>query len=146
MELGEPDASGRRRPVPVADSEFTIDTDLVIVAIGSGANPLLTRSTSGLGLGRWGYIAADENGRTNKTGVWAGGDIVTGSATVIEAMRRPQGGPGHPSGSLQQRQAVSPPAASWTPERVARNTNASQPEPLLALNSAQGLEPRTRGL
>ncbi len=86
MELGEPDASGRRRPVPVADSEFTIDTDLVIVAIGSGANPLLTRSTSGLGLSRWGYIAADENGRTNKTGVWAGGDIVTGSATVIEAM------------------------------------------------------------
>lgn len=86
MELGEPDASGRRRPVPVADSEFTIDTDLVIVAIGSGANPLLTQSTSGLGLNRWGYIAADENGRTNKSGVWAGGDIVTGSATVIEAM------------------------------------------------------------
>lgn len=86
MELAEPDASGRRRPVPVADSEFTIDTDLVIVAIGSGANPLLTQSTSGLGLNRWGYIAADENGRTNKSGVWAGGDIVTGSATVIEAM------------------------------------------------------------
>lgn len=86
MELGEPDASGRRRPVPVADSEFTIDTDLVIVAIGSGANPLLTQSTSGLDLNRWGYIAADENGRTNKSGVWAGGDIVTGSATVIEAM------------------------------------------------------------
>jgi glutamate synthase (NADPH/NADH) small chain len=86
MELGEPDASGRRRPMAVADSEFTIDTDLVIVAIGSGANPLLTKSTSGLGLNRWGYIAADENGRTNKPGVWAGGDIVTGSATVIEAM------------------------------------------------------------
>jgi len=86
MELGEPDQSGRRRPVTVPGSEFTIDSDLVIVAIGSGANPLLTKSTPGLGLNRWGYIVADAHGRTNKKGVWAGGDIVTGSATVIEAM------------------------------------------------------------
>lgn len=67
-------------------SEFYFDTDLVIVAIGSGANPLLTKGTPGLGLNRWGYIVTDTNGRTNKRGVWAGGDIVTGSATVIEAM------------------------------------------------------------
>jgi len=86
MELGEPDASGRRRPVPIEGSEFTIDTDLVIVAIGSGANPVLTKSTPDMGLNKWGNIEADENGRTSKSGVWAGGDIVTGSATVIEAM------------------------------------------------------------
>ena len=86
MELGEPDSSGRRRPVPIPDSEFWMDTDLVIVAVGSGANPLLTKATPGLTLNRWGYIAADSNGRTEKPGVWAGGDIVTGSATVIEAM------------------------------------------------------------
>jgi glutamate synthase (NADPH/NADH) small chain len=87
MELGEPDQSGRRRPVAVPGSEFLLDTDLVIVAIGSGANPLLTKATPGLGLNRWGYIVADTaTGRTTKKGVWAGGDIVTGSATVIEAM------------------------------------------------------------
>jgi glutamate synthase (NADPH/NADH) small chain len=70
----------------VAGSEFAIDTDLVIVAIGSGANPLLTRTTRGLSLNRWGYIEADPHGRTSKPGVWSGGDIVTGSATVIQAM------------------------------------------------------------
>ena len=86
MELGEPDDSGRRRPVPVEGSEFYIDTDLVIVAIGAGANPLLTKTTPGLKLNRWGYVEADSNGRTAKERVWAGGDIVTGSATVIEAM------------------------------------------------------------
>lgn len=86
MELGEPDDSGRRRPVPIEGSEFFIDTDLVIVAIGAGANPLLAKTTPGLSLNRWGYIVADENGRTSKERVWCGGDIVTGSATVIEAM------------------------------------------------------------
>jgi len=87
MELGEPDDSGRRRPVPIPDSEFHIESDLAIVAIGAGANPLLTRSTEGLRLNAWGYILADpETGRTTKEGVWAGGDIVTGSATVILAM------------------------------------------------------------
>ena len=87
MELGEPDDSGRRRPVAIEGSEFELETDLVIVAVGSGANPLLTQSTPGLNLNRWGYIDADP--KTNKTsykGVWAGGDIVTGAATVILAM------------------------------------------------------------
>jgi len=86
MELGEPDASGRRRPVPKKDAYFTIDTDLVIIAIGGVANPLLTKSVPGLELNKWGNIVADENGRTSLPLVWAGGDIVTGSATVIEAM------------------------------------------------------------
>jgi len=87
MELGEPDESGRRRPVAVKGSEFIIDTDLVIVAVGSGANPLLTSSTPDMHLNKWGYIMADlESGKTSKKGVWAGGDIVTGAATVILAM------------------------------------------------------------
>ncbi|NYT01991.1 MAG: NADPH-dependent glutamate synthase [Methanosarcinales archaeon] len=87
MTLGEPDSSGRRRPVPEEGSEFVIECDLVVVAVGSGANPLLTRSTGDLKLNRWGYIEADpETGKTNLEGVWAGGDIVTGSATVILAM------------------------------------------------------------
>jgi glutamate synthase (NADPH/NADH) small chain len=73
--------------VPIEGSEFTIDTDLVIVAIGAGANPLLTKTTPGLRLNRWGYVEIDEQtGRTDKPRVWCGGDIVTGSATVIEAM------------------------------------------------------------
>jgi len=87
MELGEPDESGRRRPVPIPDSQFQIECDLAIVALGAGPNPLLTRSTPGLGLNKWGYILADpETGKTTKEGVWAGGDIVTGAATVILAM------------------------------------------------------------
>jgi glutamate synthase (NADPH/NADH) small chain len=87
MELGEPDASGRRSPVPVKGSEFRIDCDLVIVAIGAGANPLLTKSTAGLALNKRGYIVADTaTGKTSLKAVWAGGDIVTGSATVILAM------------------------------------------------------------
>ena len=87
MELGEPDESGRRRPIPIEGSEFTLETDLVIVAVGSGANPLLTQSTPDMKLNKWGYIIADpETGKTTKKGVWAGGDIVTGAATVILAM------------------------------------------------------------
>jgi glutamate synthase (NADPH/NADH) small chain len=86
MELGQPDDSGRRRPVPKQGAEFILDTDLVIVAIGSGANPLLTKHTEGMELNRRGYIVAGETGRTTRKGVWAGGDIVTGSATVILAM------------------------------------------------------------
>jgi glutamate synthase (NADPH/NADH) small chain len=86
MELGEPDQSGRRRPVPKEGSEFLLDVDLAIVAIGSGANPLLTRHTKSLELNRRGYIVASETGATSRKGVWAGGDIVTGSATVILAM------------------------------------------------------------
>ncbi len=87
MELGEPDDSGRRSPVPVEGSEFLIDVDLVVIAVGSNANPLLTGSTEGLDLNRWGNIAVDdETNKTSKKGVWAGGDIVTGQATVILAM------------------------------------------------------------
>ncbi len=86
MELGEPDSSGRRRPIPIPGSEFDFPADLVIVAIGAGPNPLLTKTTPGLKLNRRGYIETDRAGRTSRPGVWAGGDIVTGSATVIEAM------------------------------------------------------------
>jgi len=86
MELGEPDASGRRRPIPIDGAVVSVDTDLVIVAIGSGANPLLTQETKGLDLNRRGYLVTDESGRTTRPRVWAGGDIVTGSATVIQAM------------------------------------------------------------
>lgn len=87
MELGEPDASGRRRPVPVAGSEFVIDCDMVIPALGTVANPLLTGNTKGLELNKWGNIVVDpETCASNLPGVYAGGDIVTGAATVIEAM------------------------------------------------------------
>ena len=86
MELGEPDSSGRRRPIPIPDAVFRLDTDLVIVAVGSRANPLLTTHTPGLRLTKGGYIVTDHRGRTSRRGVWAGGDIVTGSATVILAM------------------------------------------------------------
>ena len=87
MELGEPDDSGRRRPVPIEGSEFDFDCDLVVVSVGSNANPLLTSSTPGLDLNRWGNIKADPaTGKTSRRGVWAGGDIVTGAATVILAM------------------------------------------------------------
>jgi len=85
MELGEPDDSGRRRPVPVPDSEFEIDVDMVVYAIGTNANPILGQ-TSSLRLDQRGYIVADESFATSIAGVWAGGDIVTGAATVIEAM------------------------------------------------------------
>ncbi|MFN3534493.1 MAG: NADPH-dependent glutamate synthase [Desulfatiglandales bacterium] len=87
MQLGEPDESGRRRPVPIEGSKFEMDCDLAVIAVGAGANPILTRSTEGLALNKWGYIIADpETGKTTKKGVWAGGDIVTGQATVILAM------------------------------------------------------------
>jgi glutamate synthase (NADPH/NADH) small chain len=85
MELGEPDESGRRRPEPVADSEFEFDVDMVVYAIGTNANPILGQ-TSSLRLNQRGYIVADESLATSIAGVWAGGDIVTGAATVIEAM------------------------------------------------------------
>jgi len=87
MELGEPDESGRRRPIPIKDSEYDIDVDIVIMAIGQGPNPLLTSTISELKLNSWGNIAADqETGKTSVEGVFAGGDIVTGAATVILAM------------------------------------------------------------
>lgn len=87
MELGEPDASGRRRPVPIAGSEFDMPVDTVIVAIGTGPNPIMAHTTPDLELTKRGNIAADEEtGATSKAGVFAGGDIVTGAATVILAM------------------------------------------------------------
>lgn len=87
MELGEPDDSGRRRPVAIEGSEFVVDCDLCIVAVGSAANPLLTSDTPDMALNRWGNVVADEKtGKTTKKAVWAGGDIVTGAATVILAM------------------------------------------------------------
>ena len=87
MELGEPDASGRRRPVPVEGSEFVIEVDAVIMSLGTSPNPLISSTTDGLDTNKWGCIVADEeHGQTSKDGVFAGGDAVTGAATVILAM------------------------------------------------------------
>ncbi len=85
-QLGEPDESGRRRPVPIDGSEFVIDVDTVIVAIGNEANPLIRQTTPGLKFNKWGNIIVDENCKTSLEGVYAGGDIVLGAATVILAM------------------------------------------------------------
>ena len=87
MELGEPDQSGRRSPVPIEGSEYEVPVDLVIVAIGNGSNPIIQRTTHDLNFNRWGNIIVDEETMaTSKPGVFAGGDIVTGGATVILAM------------------------------------------------------------
>ena len=86
MELGEPDASGRRKPVAIPGSEFVIDADMVVVAIGTRSNPLLTATAPELDVNEWGYITTDEHGMTSMPGVFAGGDIVRGAATVILAM------------------------------------------------------------
>ncbi len=86
LELGEPDASGRRRPQPIEGSNFEEELDLAVISIGAGANPLMTSFEPDILLNQWGYIDADEDLRTTKPGVWAGGDIVTGMATVIGAM------------------------------------------------------------
>ncbi|MFC1725738.1 NADPH-dependent glutamate synthase [candidate division KSB1 bacterium] len=87
MELGEPDDSGRRRPVPIEGSEEIIPIDAAVCAIGNSPNPLIAASTPGLKIGKWGNIEADEEtGSTSKAKVWAGGDVVTGAATVILAM------------------------------------------------------------
>ncbi len=87
MELGEPDESGRRRPIPIPGSEFDMELDVVVIAIGTRPNPLVFSGARGLERTRWGTVVADEEtGRTTKERVWAGGDIVTGAATVISAM------------------------------------------------------------
>ena len=87
MELGEPDASGRRRPVEVPGSEYEIEADVVIMSLGTSPNPLISSTTKGLDVNKWKCIVADEaNGATSKEGVYAGGDAVTGAATVILAM------------------------------------------------------------
>ena len=93
MELGEPDASGRRRPVEKAGSEFTLELDTVIMALGTSPNPLISSTTEGLETNKWKCIVADENnGKTTKEGVYAGGDAVTGAATVILAMEAGRAG------------------------------------------------------
>ncbi|MEK7411821.1 MAG: FAD-dependent oxidoreductase, partial [Planctomycetota bacterium] len=86
MRLGEPDASGRRKPEPIPDSEFTIDCDIVVAAIGSRSNPLLTSTCPDLKLNKYGNIIIDDTLMTSIPGVFAGGDIVRGAATVILAM------------------------------------------------------------
>ncbi len=86
MRLGEPDASGRARPIPINDSNYRIATDLVIIAIGNEADELLTSSCSDIEVGKWGNIEIDENGKTNLEGIYAGGDIVTGADTVASAI------------------------------------------------------------
>ncbi|NVN91448.1 MAG: NADPH-dependent glutamate synthase [Desulfuromonadales bacterium] len=86
MELGEPDDSGRRRPIPVKGSEFVVDVDMVVVAIGQNANPIVASTATGVKTNKWGYFIADDDGRCTKPGVFAGGDIVTGAATVILAI------------------------------------------------------------
>jgi glutamate synthase (NADPH/NADH) small chain len=86
MKLGEPDDSGRRRPVPIPGSEFKIDIETAIIAIGQSPNPLVPHTVKGLKIGKWGNIETDEDGKTNIAGIYAGGDIATGAATVILAM------------------------------------------------------------
>ncbi|MCK4332639.1 MAG: FAD-dependent oxidoreductase, partial [Thermoplasmatales archaeon] len=86
MKLGEPDDSGRRRPIPIPDSKETIKIDTALVAIGQSPNPLIPQTVKGLKMGKWGNIDTDEDGRTSILGLFAGGDIATGAATVILAM------------------------------------------------------------
>lgn len=87
MELGEADASGRRRPIPIPDSEFDLPLSVAVIAVGTSANPVIQSTTPGLATNKRGYIEADPaSQRTSRKGVFAGGDIVTGSATVILAM------------------------------------------------------------
>jgi glutamate synthase (NADPH/NADH) small chain len=84
--LGEPDASGRRRPVPQDEGQYCLAVDTVIMAIGQGVNPLILRDTQGVELSPQGHLLVDSQGATTKTGVFAGGDVTTGAATVILAM------------------------------------------------------------
>jgi glutamate synthase (NADPH/NADH) small chain len=86
MELGEPDDSGRRRPQAIPDSEYVVDCDMVVIAIGTRSNPMLTSSEPDLRINEWGYLIVDEDGMTSVPGIFAGGDIVRGAATVILAM------------------------------------------------------------
>ena len=86
MELGEPDASGRRRPVEIPGSEFVLDVDTVIMALGTSPNPLIRSTTPGLEVNRKGCLVVNEEEMTTRDGVFAGGDAVTGAATVILAM------------------------------------------------------------
>ncbi len=112
MELGEADASGRPRPIPIEGSEFVLDVDAVIVAIGNRPNPIVPETTNGLKAARWGTLIADETtGRTTRERVWAGGDIVTGAATVISAM-----GAGQRAARDIDAYLRSPKPGAWIPE------------------------------
>ena len=114
-ELGEPDESGRRRPIPVPDSEFVIDADLVVIALGTNPNPLVPQTTYGLDVDSHGCIVADpETGATSREGVYAGGDIVTGAATVILAMGAGRKAAGAIHEYLQQREQRREPVMSTT--------------------------------
>ncbi len=86
MELGEPDDSGRRRPIEIEGSEFVLDVDTVIMSLGTSPNPLISSTTKSLDINKKRCLITDENGQTSKEGVFAGGDAVTGAATVISAM------------------------------------------------------------
>jgi glutamate synthase (NADPH/NADH) small chain len=86
MELGEPDESGRRRPIKIEGSEYTLEVDTVIVAVGQGPNPLVQSTTPGLETTRWGTIVTNESGLTSRKDLYAGGDVVRGGSTVILAM------------------------------------------------------------
>jgi glutamate synthase (NADPH/NADH) small chain len=115
MKLGEPDASGRRRPLPIEGSEFDMDVDMVVMALGTRPNPLVFTDSGGLERTKWGTVVADEEtGKTTKDGVWAGGDIVTGAATVISAM-----GAGKRAAGDIDRYLHSEPAAEEAGEAVA---------------------------
>jgi glutamate synthase (NADPH/NADH) small chain len=114
MELGEPDASGRRSPVPQKGSEFDLEVDTVVFAIGQGANPLIRSTTPDLPVNKWGNILADDaTGATQKSGVFAGGDIVTGGATVISAM-----GAGRKAARAIDRYLTNPSADGYSPTDV----------------------------
>ena len=91
MELGEPDERGRRRPVPLPDSEFNLEADAVIMAIGTSPNPLIKNTTEGLEVNARGGIVVNEEALTSRAGVYAGGDAVTGAATVISAKHTNEG-------------------------------------------------------
>ncbi len=109
-ELGEPDDSGRRRPVPIEGSEFVIDVDTAIIAIGNKSNPLMKQTTPGLEFNKWGNVVVDENCKTSLEGVYAGGDIVLGSATVILAMGQGRTAAAAMNEYLQTKTALPPPA------------------------------------
>jgi homotetrameric NADPH-dependent glutamate synthase len=116
MELGEPDASGRRRPVPVEGSDFSIDVDTVIYALGTTANPIIAQTTPGLATNKWNYIVTDERtGMTSIPGLFAGGDIVTGAATVILAMGA---GKRAARGMLEYMATLTPGAPSVAPQEL----------------------------
>jgi glutamate synthase (NADPH/NADH) small chain len=117
MELGEPDASGRRRPQPIPGSEFEIECDIVVVAIGTKSNPVLTATTPELTVNEWGYITTDEFGMTSMPGVFAGGDIVRGAATVILAMGDGKRSAASIDAYLRGDWPPAPPEAPAPPER-----------------------------